>query len=204
MEIILSGQAYSNLSFKSGDYRLASFEAVVFSDCKFNKCSFHEASLIGCKFNQCTFVDCDFGLAKLTNSTFAETLFKKCQLVGINWTDTSLKKKSYLKPVDFDACVLNHSILSGLVLKKVQLSRCTVYDVDFSESDLSGANCCYSDFARTLFHHTNLGGADFRGAQNYSISVLDNVVKKARFSLPEAMALLNGLEIELSGADFAE
>jgi hypothetical protein len=29
-------------------------------------------------------------------------------------------------------------------------------------------------------------------------------VKKARFSLPEAMALLNGLEIELSDADFAE
>ena len=135
--------------------------------------------------------------AKFSHSSFIETIFKRCQLVGIDWTDTSLQKKNFLKPVDFDECELNHSTFTGLVLKNVLLIHCIAHDIVFSESDLSGADCRYSDFSNSIFHHTNLSGSDFRGALNYNISVLDNVVKKARFSLPEAMSLLNGLEIEL-------
>jgi uncharacterized protein YjbI with pentapeptide repeats len=203
METILSANEYTGLTFKSGDYRNLTLEMAIFSECKFIKCTFRESSLINCKFSHCIFQDCDFGLTKFTHSFFAEIIFKKCQLVGINWTETSLNKKNYMKPVDFDECVLNHSTFIGLVLKKLKLSRCIAQNVDFSEVDLSGADCRWSDFTNSRFHHSNLTAADFRGAKNYTIPVLDNVVKKARFSLPEAMSLLDGLEIELNDADIS-
>lgn len=43
----------------------------------------------------------------------------------------------------------------------------------------------------------NLTKADLRQAKNYSIRPDSNKIKKAKFSLPEAMLLLYGLDIEL-------
>jgi uncharacterized protein YjbI with pentapeptide repeats len=124
--------------------------------------------------------------------------FKECQLVGINWVDTSLGRKNFLKPVDFVKCALNYSTFIGSQLKTVQMTECIAHSVDFSDADLSQADCTGTDFSGSRFHNTNLSGANFTGATNYSISVIDNNVKKAKFSLPEAMALLYSLEIELS------
>lgn len=39
--------------------------------------------------------------------------------------------------------------------------------------------------------------ANFIGARNYAIDPTQNTLKKAKFSLPEAMSLLRSLDIEL-------
>ena len=198
MDTYFSELEYQGVTFRLNDYRKALVEKIEFVECKFLKCNFREAQILSCKFNHCTFVDCDFGLVSLKNSQFMETTFKKCQLIGINWTETSLARKHYIKPVDFIECVLNHCTFTGLSLKKLQISHCVSHNVDFSDADLTQTNCRQTDFASSRFHHTCLTGADFTGATNYSISVIDNPVNNAKFSLPEAMSLLDGLGIELT------
>ena len=49
----------------------------------------------------------------------------------------------------------------------------------------------------TLFHNCDLSRSDFSGALNYSIDVRTNQVKQAKFSLPEAIALLQALDIRI-------
>jgi fluoroquinolone resistance protein len=70
--------------------------------------------------------------------------------------------------------------------------------VDFAEADLTLANCTFTDFTNSRFQHTNLTQADFTGATNYTIAPNLNTLKKTKFSLPEAMALLYGLDIVLT------
>jgi fluoroquinolone resistance protein len=193
-----SSKEFNNENFKSVDARHVDLRGVEFTGCKFTRCTFHEAALTGCKFQQCTFVDCDFSMSKLKGSSFAEVVFKDSQLVGINWSDTSIGKKSFLKPVDFQHCVLNYSTFIAASLKKVAITQCVAHSVDFTDADLSLSNCSRTDFAESRFYHTNLTGANFTGATNYAISVIDNAVKKAKFSLPEAMTLLYGLDIEIT------
>jgi fluoroquinolone resistance protein len=99
--------------------------------------------------------------------------------------------------VDFINCTLNYSTFTGLKLPKAQFTHCVARDVDFADADLSGANCTETDFSDSRFLHTNLTEADFTGATHYSIAVNLNTVKKAKFSLPEAMSLLYSLDIIL-------
>jgi fluoroquinolone resistance protein len=196
---------YNSEQFKSIDCRSTEVRSVEFNECKFNRCIFREASLIGCKFHNCTFLDCDFSLTKLNNSLFTEVVFKNCQLIGINWMETSLAKKNFLKTVDFLKCVLNYSTFTGLHLGKIQMTDCIAHSVDFTDADLSLADCSRTDFSESRFHNTNLSETNLTDATNYSISVIDNNVKKAIFSLPEAMSLLYSLDIVLTdSSDRAE
>ena len=48
-----------------------------------------------------------------------------------------------------------------------------------------------------LFEETDLSGADFTEAVNYTINILHNSIKKANFSRFEAVSLLEGLDIVL-------
>ena len=191
-------QENNDSHFKSIDSRSRDLDSLEFNNCKFTRCNFREANLKGCIFRNCLFVDCDLSLAKLNNSQFTEVIFKDCQLVGVNWVDTSLGRKNFLKPVDFIKCALNYSTFIGSQLKNIQMIDCVAHSVDLSDADLSQADCTGTDFSESRFHQTNLTGANFTRATNYSISVTDNVVKKAKFSLPEAMTLLYSLEIELT------
>jgi uncharacterized protein YjbI with pentapeptide repeats len=56
---------------------------------------------------------------------------------------------------------------------------------DFGKSDLTGST----------FHNSNLSKANFIGAINYSINPLTNKLSKAKFSKPEALSLLDHLDI---------
>ena len=38
-------------------------------------------------------------------------------------------------------------------------------------------------------------------AVNYDINIFNNIIKKAKFSLPEAVSLLSVLDIHIDGAD---
>ena len=52
--------------------------------------------------------------------------------------------------------------------------------------------------------HTNLSSADFSGAQNYQIDANENTIKKAIFSLPEALSLLSTFDIKIQGYNDTE
>ena len=195
-QIEYSGREWKGLSLRGGMVR-----GRVFENCTFVKCSFRETEFSECKFRSCKWRGCDLGMAHFKGSEFSEARFERCQLIGINWTETTWEKGWFLKPADFFDCALNHSSFLGLNLRKVSLVRCTAHNVDFAEADLSSCDCTGTDFLESRFLHTNLSEADFRGALNYVISPMLNTLKKAKFSLPEAMALLYGLDIILNETD---
>lgn len=138
-----------------------------------------------------------FQLTSFAGCSFVGNQFKGSTFIGVNWSQANLDQRGFLKPFDFERCVLKLSIFMGANLQEVELVDCTLHEVDFSDADLSGAILRGSDLDKTRFSQTNLSRADFTGAKNFAIDAGDNILSKAKFSLPEAMALLYSLDIEL-------
>lgn len=106
----------------------------------------------------------------------------------------SIKLSNTLK---FHRCIINDSSFLGLFLKEIVILESKAHDVDFRGTDCHQADFSYTDFKGSLFVNTNLTEANFEEAINYNINVFSNVIKKAKFTLPDAINLLQGLEIEL-------
>jgi len=172
-----------------------------FYDCSFVLCSFAETEFLNCKFNNCVFEQCDLSLMRVTGSTFPGTRFVNSKVMGVDWTLVNWSASLIGEPLSFLECSINHSTFIGLHLKGISIKDCMATDVDFRDSDLFQANLSGTNFAESLFTNTNLIEADFRNAQNYDINPVKNTLTKAKFSLPEAMALLFSMDIELSGSN---
>jgi uncharacterized protein YjbI with pentapeptide repeats len=135
---------------------------------------------------------------QVKSSAFSGVKFEGSKVIGVNWSDANWKSVGLLAPsIDFVRCTINYSTFIGLSLKKAQFAQCIAHDVDFTETDLTQANCSDTDFAESRFSQTNLTEANFTHASNYVIDVHFNKVKNATFSLPEAMSLLYSLGIHL-------
>ncbi len=134
---------------------------------------------------------------KVKGSSFTNTVFVKCEASYINWTEGAWAKSGLLNSVQFTECNLSYCTFIGLTLKKFSAIKCTAHDVDFSEADLAKAVFTGTDLAESRFLNTNLTEADFTHAVDYAISPLVNKVKKAKFSLPQALSLLAALEITI-------
>ena len=79
----------------------------------------------------------------------------------------------------------------------IKIINCAAVDVDFRECNLSNADFNGTDLSDSLFQGTNLTGANFKDAHNFQIDPANNILTKARFSLPEAMSLLYCMDIYL-------
>jgi uncharacterized protein YjbI with pentapeptide repeats len=99
--------------------------------------------------------------------------------------------------VGFFRSAISHSTFIGLCLRGIQIIDCVAVDVDFRETDLSQADFAGTDLAQSLFSDTHLTEADLSRARNYHIDPAQNVLRQARFSLPEAMSLLYSMDIVL-------
>lgn len=198
-------------SFSRDEYVEERFDAIEISDsdvrfklfdqCDFKKCRFNSTRFLECRFSQCEFVGCDLSLASLKGCSFSGVTFKDCKLVGINWTEANWQSRGLLKPVAFDDCTLNYSTFIGLKLPKLVMTGCVAHDVDFSEATLTGAKFQRTEFTDSRFLNTDLTEADFTGARQYSINAGANKLKKTKFALPEAIALLRSLDIILVDED---
>ncbi len=174
-----------------------------FDNCTFTKCRFTSVAFEECKFRDCRFKQCDLSLITVKNSSFSGIEFTNSKLVGINWTDANWQSRSLFKPLKFDQCTLNYSTFIGLKLRKAALTHCVAHDVDFTDADLSGADCRHTDFTDSRFHHTDLTEANFVMAHHYSIDAGANKLKKTKFALPDAISLLRSLDIVLVDEDEA-
>jgi uncharacterized protein YjbI with pentapeptide repeats len=84
-----------------------------------------------------------------------------------------------------------------LKIKETKFLDCVIKSTDFINIDLSSADFSGSDLQGSRFHGANLGKARFSTAFNYVIDPTCNQVKQARFSAPEALALLVPFGIKL-------
>ena len=162
----------------------------MFEECEFSYCSFIECKFNNCKFLRCKFTDCNLTAIVPVNSQLIETSFSKCKVMGVDWT-----KAQKITELKFSECQLNYSNFKLLKVPKIQMVKCEAKEIGFIETDLSEGDFKNTDFEKSTFFKANLTGADFKGATNYFIDVKNNTLKKTRFSLPEALSLLESLDI---------
>jgi fluoroquinolone resistance protein len=185
-------QEFDEEVFEEVQHRNEVIDSYDFYECKFINCHFNESLFRNCKFIDCLFENSDLSLIKLTGATIRDCSFTRSKLVGINFCAANS-----IHFLTFQESILNYAVFLNLDLRHFKLLNCTVHEADFSECNMSKAKCNESDFAGSSFINSNLTNADFRGASNYQISSDICKLKKTKFSLPEALALLKGLDIIL-------
>lgn len=163
---------------------------VEFFDCKFIDCKFFKVIFFNCRFENCIFQNCDLGSISIKHTVFNDVLLLESKITGVQWPDAGI-------PLDvkFRKSLLNYSSFIGVDLKNTELIDCQLIEVDFTETNLAKANCRDSDFAGARFVNTNLEYADLSHASNYAIHPQGNKIRKAIFSLPEALSLLDVYDI---------
>lgn len=181
------GEVFESLAEKTPDLSGRRFEG-----CSFVNCSLLEATLRGSSFLDCKFTSCDLSNAHLTNASFRNVRFLDSKLLGINWTSTTA-----VSHLEFQRCILTYSTFAGRDLRKSIFVECIAREVDFSDVNLSDASCRGTDFAGARFANSNLTKADLREARSYLIRADENKIRGAKFSLPEAISLLQALGIEV-------
>jgi fluoroquinolone resistance protein len=181
---------YYKAKFPKLSLENASVQFKIFEECEFTGCNFVSCKFKKCKFINCSFNDCTISDMVPFNCRFNEVKFARCKVMGVDWTKTE-----DLRGLDFSSCQINYSNFRMLKIPKTKLIVCEAKEVDFTEADLNQSDFQRTDFEKSLFFKTNLSQSDFRGAKNYYIDIKNNVIKKAHFSLPEAMSLLKSLDI---------
>jgi uncharacterized protein YjbI with pentapeptide repeats len=122
-----------------------------------------------------------------------ESTFIECKLVGAEF----FKCESKFFTIQVKQCFLQFCNFSGLPLKKTSFNGSKIIECYFTQVNLTECDFRDTDLSGSVFHESELSKADFRGARNYDIDVRNNKVKKAKFSFPEAIALLRNFEIEI-------
>lgn len=192
-----SGSEYTEQNFKKLTLRGGRADHKEFDHCTFVRCSLSETAFNYCTFRDCMFKDCDLRLIHVKGSAFINVKFEGSEVSYVNWTEGAWAKTGLLNSISFARCNISYCTFIGLTLKSFAATGCTAHDVDFSETNLTGAILTDTDFSESRFLHTNLSGADLTSATGYAISPLDNQIKKAKFSLPQALSLLAALDIEI-------
>lgn len=189
------------MSFKKSNYqeRFENLELTdeTFSEIEFEDCEFIDCRFMGTKFNKCKFINCKFDKSVISamvviNSRFVDVAFENSKVIGIDWT-----KAAHVESLSFQKCQLNYSNFRLMKLQKIKIIDCEAKEIEFIEADLSEADLSGTDFEKSIFSKTILTKANFQGAKNYFINIKNNVIKDAQFSLPEALNLLDTLEIKI-------
>lgn len=82
-------------------------------------------------------------------------------------------------------------------MEHTQFVSCSLKEVDFSVSDLTGAIFEKTDLSRAQFSKSILEKADFRSAQNYGIDPFQNKMKGAVFTKDNLEGLVKGFGVKV-------
>lgn len=181
-------------SFEQVDYTTQPLVEGEYENCVFKNCNFHEQNLSEFQFIDCQFIDCDLSLAKLNGTTFREVDFNNCKLLGLLFTDCHPFGLSF----SFRHCILNYSSFYNLKIRKTTFDHSQFEEVDFTESDLTASKFIECNLNRSTFDHTILEKVDFRTSHYYSIDPERNRIRKAKFSIPDIVGLLDKYDIEIT------
>jgi fluoroquinolone resistance protein len=163
-----------------------------FDTCRFYSSNLKECVFEDCQFESCTFINCDISLLQLKRSIFNGVKIDNSKAIGITWVDAENPLN-----LQFNNSNISYCSFFGKNLRKINITDCIAHDVDFANCNLSGASFTGTDLLNARFVGTDLSLANFTDAVNYSINVQENNIKKAKFKLPEALTLLQSLNIIL-------
>jgi fluoroquinolone resistance protein len=180
-------QTFIKLSLEGEVIKTKTFEECIFEDCRFLDCSFEKSRFLNCCFNGCV-----ISVVNVLGCRFVRPIFLKCKVMGIDWTKTMLFREP-----EFRDSKIDFSNFRMLKMSKAKIVNCEAKETEFTETDFTEAVFTGTNFEKGRFFKTNLTRADFRGARNYNIDIINNTITKAKFSYPEAASLLLSLDISI-------
>jgi len=181
-------KTFSKLDFEEDPIPHGDYE-----ECEFVNCNFAGADLGKFVFIDCNFNGCNLAMAKTAGTSFRNNNFTDCKLTGVQFSECD----PFLFAVNFEKCILNLASFYKQKMKNARFSNCSMNEVDFTQTDLTGATLHNCDLAKAVFDQSNIEKADLRSSFNYSIDPTINRVKKARFSMPGAVGLLDHLDVRI-------
>lgn len=161
-----------------------------FVNCTFRYCDFTKTAFDACLFEDCTFEQCELNMIGVADSRFRNCTVLESRALGIDWERVSMPFK-----INFKYSLLNHCLFWRVDLQQCSFLSCQLQEVLFEQSLLQKVKLIDCDFAGASFKDCDLSGADFSQAQNYNLDLRLNKAKKAIFTMPEAIALLQGLDV---------
>ncbi len=167
-------------------------EGVSFYKCTFQNAYLQSVRLLDCVFDECEFFQCNLSLVEIDGSNFAGVRFYDCKMIGVNWNGTG----GFLS-ASYKGCIMRNNIFSNMNLSKYRFSSCDLSEAQFSNIKLKHAVFDDCDLAQCQFHQCDLSYANFTTSRNYYMNAETNNLRKAAFSLPEAVSLLANLDIVL-------
>ncbi len=194
---VADGRHYERQKFANLVEHGRTLSRASFSDCSFTKCAFAGAVFRDGAFIDCLFRECDLSSIKVPDTNWVNCRFVGSKVIGVDWAEAGGAHSKLPLSLAFEGCNVSYSSFFGLSVTGLVVERCIAYEVEFGEANLSDGVFTGTDFHGSTFHHTNLSRADFSGAKNYTIDPTANTVKRAIFSLPEAVSLLRGFEVIL-------
>lgn len=197
MKHLKNNEGYFDVTFEELSSVEEHYNSIEFEGCQFSDCDFSASIFQKCKFTNCSFERCNLSLVNFSNSKLFALTFQDSKLVGVDWTKATWPIYHLDFELRFKCCILNDSSFFGLILNELVLDECKVHDVDFRGGSFVGSIMTYNDFSNSLFMRTDLQSVDFSESVAYVIDVLENNIKKAKFSRFEALSLLESLGVEL-------
>ncbi len=182
-----------NSLFAFIDYSGRKMPQKEFENSTFENCNFSDSDISNISFVDCGFSNCNFSNSKIRNTSFKDVKFRKSKLLGLNFFECN----SFLLLLDFDDCYISLSSFYKMKLKNILFKNCILKEVDYTETELTGAKFENCDLNRSIFSNSILEKADFRTAFNYSIDPELNKIKRAKFTLPGVLGLLARYNIEI-------
>lgn len=164
-----------------------------YENCRFLNCNFSNANLSNIHFAGCSFSSCNLSMVTIMKTAFRDSSFADCKLLGLHFENCH----PFLFEVRFTNCLLNLSSFYEVKLAKTKFINTSLQEVDFTGTDLTAAVFDNCDLLSARFDQSILEKADLRTAYNYSIDPSVNRIKKAKFSMPWVVGLLDALDIEV-------
>ena len=188
-----AGKDYDGVSWDGFDFTEQILGGTTFSSCTFEGCDFSGIKLSKTRLEGCRLLDCNLSNTIVDQTRFDGVVLERCKLVGLNFgsADPLVFELSLIK------CLLRYVNFSQVRWKKAVLRDCEAADCDFRGTQLAGADFRGTRFRACRFHAADLPKADFSGAEGYDLDLRTENLKKAIFSLPEALNLLAPFDLEI-------
>ncbi len=170
----------------------SSYESMEFINCKFISNSAIEISFRNSKFMECLFEKCNLSNSIFIGARLRDVKFIGCKVLGINWSQTGA-----FFDISFSESLMDLCVFQDLDLRSFQAINSSLCEADFSGCNLENAYLTGSSFRSATFNNCNLESADLRDAKDYFIDPMFNKVKKAKFSMPDAMSFFEALDITI-------
>ncbi|MES2005049.1 MAG: pentapeptide repeat-containing protein [Bacteroidota bacterium] len=179
-------QVFDKINFTQQVFQTGSYD-----NCRFINCNLSGSDLSNSSFSDCSFTGCNLSMVQLMKTSFQDTKFKDCKMLGLHFHNCN----PFLFTADFDNCSLNVSSFYQLKLKKLRFINSSLYDVDFTEADLTDAVFDNCDLAMASFDNTVLLKTNFITSYNFSIDPERNRMKKAKFPASGLAGLLHKYDL---------